>query len=196
MKRARLRLAGLAALSLFFPSCMSKQPLGDFKRAVVDKQLLGTWVPTEDRGVSYLHIGRLKGNQAPRGFVQILSVEFGDRQELFGTDAVGFSTTIADCRYLNLSPIVQKDQRFDPADAERLGGWLFFKYQIDGNRVEAWAADSSFVKREIAAGKIAGAVNWGGATLTDSSENLAKWVAANDSKIFVEKTTFKRVVVK
>lgn len=196
MRRTRLRLAGLAALCLLFPSCMSKQPLGDFKQAVVDKHLLGTWVLVDDdKEVHYFHIGRPKANQAPKGFVQVLEARFRSDQALIETDAIGFSITVGDCRYLNLSLIVDKDRRFDPTTPAPLG-WLFLKYQIDGDRVEVWAADPRFVKREIKAGKIAGPINWGGATLTDSSENLAKWVAANDAKIFVEKTILQRVVVK
>jgi len=196
MKRVRLRLAGLAALCLLFPSCMSKQPLSDFSQAVVDEQLLGTWVLVDDKkDVNYFHIGRPPGNQAPKGFAQVVTVRFGDRQALSSADAVSFSAIIGDCRYLNLSLIADKGHRFDPMKPSPLG-WLFLKYQIDGDRAMIWAADPRFVKREVKAGKIGGTVNWGGATLTDSSENLARWVAANDSKIFVEQTILKRVVVK
>ena len=128
--------------------------------------------------------------------MQVVAVEFGRDQSLSETVAVGFSTTIGDSHYLNLSLIADKDHGFDPTKPGPLK-WLFFKYQIDGDRVALWEADSRIVKREIKTGKIAGTIKWGGATLTDSSENLAKWVAANDPEIFPEKRTIlKRVVLK
>ncbi len=173
----------LLSLSATFLTCGcidSKNPLSSPDAAKVDEGLLGTWRETTDQGETFYHIG-LAGDKYPPGMLRIVGVERHGKTLAAPQDYVAYSTTLEGKTYLNVVLDPAQIHVFDQDGwkADKIDGYIFIKYQLDGDKATVWGVNATAKKEAIKAGKIQGVIKDNNdIRFTDTSENVAKFIAA------------------
>jgi len=173
-------LLSLSAISLSGGCIDSKNPISLADVAKVDEGLLGTWRETTDQGETIYHIG-LAGDKYPAGMLRIIGVERHGKTLAAPQEYVAYSTTLEGKTYLNVVLDPAQIQVFDQDGwkADKIDGYIFFKYQLDGDKATVRGVNSTAKREAIQAGKIQGVVkDSNNVRLTDTSENVAKFIAA------------------
>jgi hypothetical protein len=197
-----LQLLSMAAFCLLLTSCFdSKVPLSDPGKSNADQRLAGIWrLRNDDGSVTYYHIGRVRG-RLPASVMRmawILHKTDGTMQQL--DELLVFPTTIGDKTYLNVTD--GKDEQMKLLEekgwtADTVSDYYIFRYQVKGDVLTVQAMDAKAKKRAIESGKVKGLIKKGKFTkvlFTDTSENLAKFVAEAGDDLFSGKVNqFERV---
>jgi len=184
----------LGLLCAVCASCVdSDNPLSDPKQAAVDQGLLGVWRAREKEGdVVYYHVGKA-GDKFPEGVLRVRTVVHDKNGELDrpnGDDTIMFTTTMGKNHYVNVTVIDAEavkalGDKWDPAKAD---GYFIYKYEIDGDKLSVATIDSDQKKAAIKAGKLKGEGEGDNPRFTDSTENLARFIASPaGDKIFFTK---------
>jgi hypothetical protein len=186
-------------LCLGFTSCVdSDNPLSDPKQSTIDPGLSGVWRLREKEGDTvYYHLGRA-GDKFPAGMLRVKGITHDKNGELphpDNDDMLVFTTTLGKNHYLNITSISAEriksmgDAKWEPSMAD---GYFIYKYEISGDKLTIAGMDSDQKEAAIKAGKIKGVIEskegGGGKRFTDTTENLAKFIAAADQeKLFPTK---------
>ena len=179
----------------------STVPLSDASKASLDKQLVGLWKHDHQNGVTYYHVGLL-GDNAPEGVMRVVVVSRQNDGELQQpSQLIAFRSDINGRSYLNLAGATQEKLtsiRENGWQADMLDSYILVKYRVEDDGLLLWAMDKEAKKKAIQDGKIKGEIKEGdGGTrvrFTDTTENLAKFVAAAGDGLFAdEPLRFKRV---
>ena len=183
----------MALLCLLFTSCAdSKNPLSDPREAEADPRLAGVW-RAKEAGVTYYHVGRL-GKKFPEGMmgVVVVSRSKDGKLEMDPARTLIFPTTSGDSNYLNAAVVDEEKWKSLRESGWKQGivdGYLILKYQVKGDTLALHTMDGAAKKRAIKAGAIKGRIDEDTATITDTTENLFRFVTAGDDKLFSEKAT-------
>lgn len=187
-------------VSLLLGACLliagcddSTVPLSDASKASLDKQLVGLWKHDHQNGVTYYHVGRLGGN-APDGVMRVVVVSHQNGGELQQpSQLLAFRSDIDGKSYLNLAGGTQeqvKSIQESGWQADMLNSFILVKYRVEDDGLLLWATNKDAKKTAIQDGKIKGEIKEGdGGTrvrFTDTTENLAKFVAAASDGLFAD----------
>ncbi len=178
MKRALF--LGLAVLSFACGCVDSQAPLSSADTAKVDEGIVGTWRESTNDGETIYHVG-LAGDKYPAGMLRIVTVTSHNSTLEAPSHYIGYTTTLNGKSYLNLVMDEAKIKSFGQSgwDAEKVDGYFFVKYKLDGDKGTVWSIDSNARKEAIKAGKIKGVMEGqDDSHFTDSSENVAKLLSA------------------
>jgi hypothetical protein len=142
--------------------------------------------------VSYYHFGRV-GNKLPAPVMRVAGIQHKPdfTMEQF-SELLVFPTTIDGNTYLNVCD--GKDEQLKVLEekgwtAETVHAYLIFKYQIKDDVLVVQGMDKDAKQRAIESGKIKGVIEKDRFTtvrFTDSTENLAKFVADVGDELFSE----------
>jgi hypothetical protein len=189
-----LQLLSMAATCLVFTSCFdSKVPLSDPGKSKADQRLAGVWrLGNDDGTVTFYHFGRV-GDRLPASVMRVVGIQHkwgGTMTQL--DELLLFPTTIGDKTYLNVSD--GKDAQVKLLEdkgwtAETVNAYLILRYQVTGDRLTIQWIDGDAKKRAVEAGKIKGKIEKdqdgnARAMFTDTTENLAKFVAEAGDDLF------------
>jgi hypothetical protein len=171
----------LAIVSLACGCVDSKNPLSTADSAKVDDRLIGTWRETNPQGETLYHVG-LAGEKYPSGMLRIVQITRRDKTLEPPIEYVAFTTTLAGKSYLNvvLDPAQVKVFNESGWKADAIDGYIFVKYEIDGDKAKVWATDMKAKVDAINAGKMHGVARKenNDVRFTDSGEKVAKFIAA------------------
>ena len=109
-------------------------------------------------------------------------------------EVFAFATAIGGKNYLNVVMLDKEAvQRLDENGgklADSVDGYKLLKYQIDGDKLLIWQMDEGAEAQAIKAGKVKGVKGDGPenpAKITDSTENVARFVAAAGDSLWQKK---------
>jgi hypothetical protein len=186
-------LISMAAAGFLCPGCEdSKNPLSDPQTSKADGRLAGVWRTRNEGGdVSYYHIGFL-GDNIPVGVMRVVTATHSPDGKLNPPgEFLLFRTTLGQADYLNLTAAKEEQVKriqasgWDPAI---VGDYLLFKYRVEGDKLLVWPVDGDAKRRAIESGKLKGTIEQRGddtkVRLTDTTENLARYVASAGDSLF------------
>ncbi len=194
----KLQKSMLLILGMLCPvlaSCVdSDNPLSDPKQATVDRGLLGVWrEQTKDNEVSYYHVG-LAGEKFPAGMLRVKIIKHNENGELprpDNDDLLVFATTLENNHYLNLTilaPDKIKTMGESPWKPSLAEAYFLYKYELQGDTLGIACMDPEQKEEAIKTGKIKGTIEGDKVRITDTMENLARFVAAaGPKKLFFSK---------
>lgn len=178
----------IAAFSLLLTSCFdTKNPLSDPQKSKADDRLAGVWRFRGDGGeMNYYHIGRV-GEKLPASVMQVIFVQHMPDGSMESDKLLTFPTSIGDKTYLNVAEV-------DASQLTQLqeNGWTdevvkdysILRYQITGDVLTLEFVDQEAKRRAVEAGKIKGTTENERWCCTDTTENLAKFVAEAGDGLF------------
>jgi len=176
----------------------SEKPLSDPKTSKADERLIGVWRESAGSTEDYYHVGRA-GKSFPVSMMRIVNVRHGNGEVDPPGEYLAFPTVLQGKNYLNMV--------IDPKQVKYLdeNGWkpeavecyTFLKYEVQGDRLTVWLVDEQANERAVKGGKIKGMIGKNVAQFTDTTENVARFVAeAGDSLLNTkEPGRFERVTV-
>jgi hypothetical protein len=191
-----LSLALGAVACLLLSSCVifSKNPISSPDAAQIDPLLLGDWHAEDDGAKQYVRITATDAHWMHlecfphRNPTKVDPDDLPDSYDLFPT-VIGKHT------FLNVRT-VEKDDHGRPTKGYRL-----YRYKVHGRKLQMWLLSQDYLADAIRAGKIKGVIHEDKKTagsshthpdidimLTDTSENIAKFIASSDlDDLFSEK---------
>ena len=186
----------VAAACLLGTSCDSKNPLSDPAKSKPDPRLAGVWRTKDPSGeVSYFHVGRA-GDKLPDSVMQLVAVTHEKDGQLKGPGVMlMFPTVLGNTAFLNVGMDGSTRQQSAVDRLER-EGWKpgvlevygVCKYRIEGDVLLLWVMTEDTKKKAITSGKIKGDVaekgKVGPSCFTDTTENVARFVAAAGDSLF------------
>jgi len=196
---ASISRVAVIALAVIFPmsGCDdSKSPLSSPEQSEADGRLVGAWREVRDKGTVFYHVGQL-GGKSPEAVMRVILVSTSDAGELQSpAQTVAFPSSIGKARYLNVAAMDPKDiepLRTEQWESGEIGSYFLMKYEVnrEGDEIRLWGMKDSAKRKAIEAGRIQGHIKQPGESgttrLTDTSENIAQWVAAEGDRLFAEK---------
>src|SRR3972149_2295873 len=193
LQKAMLLILGLFCLVL--TSCVdSDNPLSDPKQAAVDPGLVGVWrIQGKDGEVVYYHVGQA-GEKFPAGMMRVKIITHNKNGELprpDNDDKLVLITALGNNRYINVTSLdadkikTMKDSPWEPSLAD---GYFIYKYEILGDNLTIAGMVPEQKEEAIKTGKIKGTIEGNKIRITDTTENLARFVAAaGQEKLFFSK---------
>ncbi len=198
------RLAAVT-MSAFMFACLplagcddSSAPLSDANQASLDKALPGLWMHQHQEGVTYYHVGRL-GSDFPEGLMRVVILSHARGDILQQPEvALAFRTVVAGHAYLNIGNVTHEQLEtimHQGWEAARVESYMIVKYRVDTNKLVVWYMDNQAKRKAIEAGKVQGEMKANNRyRFTDTTENLARLVAAERRHLFAEEPLrFERV---
>lgn len=192
----------LAGLALVTPGCLigSDSPVSDPDKAKADESLVGTWETTviqPDAAHKGLTVEKLVLPGYPPGLMK--ATLNATKPDNTPKSLVFFVSDLNGQKFANLVSEDIKDPRHLPAwDKLKAKGYGIQKYDVSGDTLKLWLERQTVLEKAIMAGKLKG--KWAGGPyysyiqLTDTSDNLARFLASEDSKeLFVKGSELKRV---
>jgi hypothetical protein len=184
--RKLVRLApAVLACAFLLASCgppQSESPLCDPSQASADESLLGVWrvsIEKENRP-AYFHFVAAPGNRID---IVIVAAEEGGAE----VDAYeGFVTRLGSARYLNV-------KHKAPGAKEADGHYFIARYEVKGDLGRIDLPDEDVVKASIEGGKVAGRAEADEVRLTDTPENLRRFVGAAGDALWKKFVDMRRV---
>jgi hypothetical protein len=185
----------LGLFCLVFTSCVdSDNPLSDPKQSAVDPGLMGVWRGRDKDGeVTYYHVGQA-GGKFPAGMLRVKIITHNKNGELprpDSGDTLVFTTVLGKNRYVNITGLdaekikTMGDSKWEPSMAD---GYFIYKYEINGDKLAIAGMDHKQKAAAIKAGKIKGTGEDDNPRFTDTTENLARFLASPDAeKLFFTK---------
>jgi hypothetical protein len=161
----------------------SKKPLSDPKTTKADERLIGIWRDTAGSTEDYFHVGRA-GKNFPPSMLRIVSVRHGDGTVEPPEEYLAFPTVLQGKSYLNvvIDPKQVKHLDENGWKPETVDCYTFLRYEVQGDRLTVWLIDEQAKERAVKDGKIKGVMKDNIAQFTDTTENVARFVAeAGDS---------------
>ncbi|MHB0955021.1 MAG: hypothetical protein ACYC0X_01445 [Pirellulaceae bacterium] len=183
----------VAAFTLLLTSCFdSKVPLSEPQNSKPDDRLTGVWRFQGEGGeLNYYHFGRIAEN-LPASLMRVVNAQHTPDGKIQSAELLVFPTTIGDKSYLNVAEL--KSSQLQPLEEK---GWtddafneyLILRYQIKGDVLMLQLIDQEAKKRAVEGKKIKGTIERDTdgnmrAHFTDTTENLAKFVAEAGDDIF------------
>jgi len=172
------------AVLLSLSGCDSENPLSDPQTSKADERLFGVWRGRSDDGeVRYYHVGHA-GKSFPASVMRVLEVTHSKGKLDLPLEYLAFPTVLGDKTYLNIVSDVEQVNHLDESGwkAVEVESYTFLKYQFDGDKLVMWPINEDAKKRAIKEGKVKGAVRKQTSKFTDTTENVARFVAgAGDS---------------
>jgi hypothetical protein len=155
----------------------SKNPLSDPKDPQPDARLYGVWRSDEE----YYHFGRA-GNGFPKGVMRVVSVQQTDDGVEAPQEFLAFCSIVGGKHCLNVIHEPKEVQLMAEKGwkPEAVSCYTFLKYEIDGDKLTMWLADEQAKQKAVGAGagKLKGEYRNNLWFLTDTTENIARYVAA------------------
>jgi hypothetical protein len=182
----------------------SENPLSKPSESKPDDQLIGTWREVREKGGAFYHVGRL-GGKSPESVMRMIIVNRpGEAGEIRPpSQGAVFPTTINGNNYLNIfgvSPEMAEAIRGDGWKDGAVTSYFLMKYEVqpDGKSLLLWPMSDSAKREFIKDGRIKGQIKQAGhnssTRLTDTTENVARLVAAEADKLYSGKPIeFRRV---
>jgi hypothetical protein len=162
----------------------STAPLSDPAAAKVDQRLLGVWrIKAEDGSVTYCHVGQA-GEKLP-GAMRIATVTHREDRIEPPTLLLAFVSRLGDKTYLNVAD--GKPERAERVAAEgwkTVDAYFILRYEMADDKLTIWTMDAGAKRQAVEGGKIKGTTERRQALLTDTTENLARFVAAAGDGLF------------
>ena len=189
----------MVAVGLLFSGCEdSKNPLSDPQKSKPDNRLSGAWRLREPVAkhieAIYFHVGAA-GDKLPAGVMRAVQItHFTDGTIGRPVEFLIFSTTIGKNTYLNIAPGGDECLKVLKEKGWRgVEGYVLLKYKVEADTVLGWKMDSDAKVKAIDAGKIKGK-DWAKPgfllmdtyTITDTTENVARFVAGAGDSLFSE----------
>jgi hypothetical protein len=184
----------VVALSLFFFGCFdSKNPLSDPQKAKLDARLTGLWQVREKHikgeDATYCHIG-VAGDELPAGVMRVVVVRHDkDGRITRPAEFLMFSTTIGTNTYLNLALVDDEHLKVVKEKGwTGIEGYVLWKYKVEADTILLWKMAPDAKQRAIEGRKVKGVIKEGVLmdmnTITDTTENLARFVASAGDSLF------------
>lgn len=181
----------LAAFACLLPmGCDdSKVPLSDPAASKPDARLAGVWRfrdPKEPGEVTYYHVGRAD-EKLPEGVMRVVAVGHDRGNVSPAENLLVFPTVLEGKTYLNVTDGSEKALK-----VLREKGWtamdkyFILRYEVDGDKLTCWIMDPDAKEKAIKAGKIQGTVKDYDIRFTDTTENLAQFVAGVGDSLYIE----------
>ena len=175
---------------LFLTGCSDSQnPLSDPQTAKPDERLVGVWrLPNKD-GVTNYHVGHA-GGKFSDGVMRVSLVrhdkakgEFSHGDGTLWTTAessgefLAFPTVLGEKTYLNVAVTEQQVKLLEEKGWKAVDSYLILKYRVDGDKMVVWGMDGDAKKRAIESGKVKGVIENMPPKFTDTTENVARFIA-------------------
>ncbi len=203
MLHRQFTLSSIALVGLLLPGFVmradadygleSKSPLSDPQQVIADQRTVGTWRGTVRGQLYYLHVGPTASITGESNWLELILVNPGNKPAIYLNHKIGFFTTIGDQTFFNAANLSVRITQLRGSTVEELlssvARFDIFKYDVTEDTLDVWAADQKFVKEAIAAGKIKGS----GATIDDTTENVARFVEESGPKLFTKKVQYTRM---
>ena len=186
-------LLSMAATCLLFTSCMdSRVPLSDPGKSKPDQRLVGNWRARNDDGTVTDYRFASAGGKLPASVMRVA----GSSRKPDGTTEqfeplLLFSTVIGVKTYLNVTDGKEPQVKLLEKGwtAETVSAYSIFRYQVTADTLTVQWMDGDAKKRAVEAGKIKGKMEKDQdgndrVHFTDTSENLAKFVAGAGDALF------------
>jgi hypothetical protein len=186
----------VAAACLLGTSCDSKNPLSDPTQSKPDPRLAGVWRAKDpDGGAEYYHVGRA-GDKLPESVMQLVIVTHEKDGQLKDPGVMlMFPTVLGNTAFLNVG-IDGSNHQESAVDRLKREGWKpgileiygLFRYRVEGDAILLWQMTEDAKKQAITSGKIKGDAaqkgQMGPSHFTDTTENVARFVAAAGDSLF------------
>ncbi len=181
-------LLAVVAVCLFFPGCGdSIHPLSDPLKSKADARLIGEW-RQRDEVFREWQCSRFEavGDKLPQSVIRVRRVTHGSTGDKLDQDVLAFPTTLGATTYLNVTfgdKMESKLLEENGWSSDANNGFFLFKYKVEGDALLLWQMDGDAKKKAIQGGKIKGD-NIG---FTDTTENVARFIAAAGDDLFKKK---------
>lgn len=182
--RSRVVLFLLACLAA--PGCDdSQKPLSDPKTSKADERLIGVWRDSAGSTEDYYHVGRA-GGTFPASVIRIVVVKHENGTIKPPEEYLAFPTVLRGKSYLNMVIDPKQVKRLDEEGwkPEAVECYTFLKYEVQGDRLTAWVVDERAKEQAVKDGKIKGVLKQNVAQFTDTTENVARFVAEAGDSLF------------
>lgn len=176
---------GVAVCLLSF-GCDSKNPLSNPAKSKADERLVGIWqgqgddARVFDDGEVFYHIGHA-GDKFPASMMRVVTIQHHNGKVEPPGELLTFSSVLGGKTYLNI--VVGLDDKLVKTldkkgwKAVDVDSYLLCKYQLDGDKLVLYGMDNKAKQKAINSGKIKGTAENGSYRFTDTTENLARFVA-------------------
>jgi len=178
--RCKMRQFIIAFLAILITGCvpLSDNPLTDPDKENMDSSLYGTWYWKAKDESGYLHIGLDHRSK----LLRIVMLDIDKQAELELSEFLGHTSVLGENKYLNLKKV---------SLANKTGsGYLFVKYDIQGDLLAISILGNNTVKKAIEDGKLKGQVTkskWSSSVrVTEDQEKLKRFILENDTELFRE----------
>lgn len=170
----------------------SRRPLSDPQKAKMEIGAVGAWRATINTNQYYLHVGT--GNIVGKSdWMELVLVHPGEKPSFYVHHKIGFASVIGGQNYFNVANLSVLPTQLRGSKPEELAAAVdrydILKFEVNGDTMYIWAADQKFVKAAIETGRIKGT----GATIEDSTENLARFIESSPPALWGNKFTYTRV---
>lgn len=188
------------ALMFFLAGCDdSKNPLSNPKTAKPDDRLIGLWRGQGDKnGATYYHVGRA-GEPFPASMLRIVEVTTDQGKVEPPEEYLAFPAVVEGKSYLNVVVDAKQVKLLDQKgwNPDLVEAYTLLKYEVNGDRCVVWLIDSDAEERAIRSGKIKGEFKQNLPMFTDTSENVARFVAEAGDGLFnlAEPARFERLKI-
>lgn len=185
----------MKTIALFLAVCLlasgcddSKKPLSDPKTSKADERLIGVWREQGDDGETFYRFSQA-GTNFPKSMMRVAARTHSKGQKGTADEYLVFPTVLGGKTYLNVvldgGKKVVKRLNETGWKAEAVTCYTFIRYQIDGGKLVMWVIDEDAKERAIKSGKIKGLIGRDSiATFTDTTENVAHFVAEAGDSLF------------
>jgi hypothetical protein len=179
----------------------SKNPLSSPADSSPDKQLIGIWQHDGGTNTTYYLVGYLGGEALKNVMRVVIATREKDGKLQQPEQGMLFPTALEGTSYLNLAAADQ-NQLAKVQDkgwqSNLFESYFILKYRVEGDVLLVWPIEPDTKKKAIKAGTIKGEIKNanGGRSVrfTDTTENLARFVAESEDELFAkEPLRFQRV---
>lgn len=189
---ATARCIPLLLSLLLTASCIeSSNPISDPAKSIPDKKLIGAWQAKSENGdLSFVHFGLPQGKLGEH-FVYSMQINH-DKDHGLSTKGnewrLVFISKLGKHSYFN--SVVMTPEEIKNFEA---GGWKprketkfdIFRYELSGNTMKLLVPDQDALKKAVAEKKLkAESQQFGQVRITDTSENLAKFLESEAKVLF------------
>lgn len=176
-------IVGAAMVCLALASCIeSDNPISSLEGAQPDPKLYGIWMTKDNDELNYYCVSKYpKCEDVPEGLMRLVCFRV-QNGEVDADDSPAFVTRIGEMSYLQL--INAADASCYKHGKSKVRSYTLFKYRVAENTCELFGCDEKFLEDQIKQKHIQGQSTNLGSRLSDSTENLRKWLVENDAKIF------------
>ncbi len=180
----------LLLLALFLPACVpeSESPISDPAKATVDKRLLGVWAGKMigEKEDQYIHFV-----EAENSITEVVLVTHQKKRGPGVSFYEMYPTVIGKKQYMNVKSSVHDDLK-TPEQVKEMEshGYFFTRYQITKKGIlKIWIMMDEEVREAVKKGQLKGKIARGGegdVTITDTRENIIKYIEADHKKDIFE----------
>ena len=154
------------------------KPLSDHQKATIDNDLIGMWHSKEADTDYYVVFGA--SDKTRLMDVVCIGNEKGEGVDVATFNA--FPTYSKERRYLNMRMVTQLRMDIIGSDKKKYSDkYLVARYEVSNNYLKLWYVSDIALHEAIKNGVLKGEINRQGHTLSDSAENVLKFLNDNES---------------